>query len=340
MAPAPSGALLLVDAGYLGLWCHDRPPADSRRRARRRRAGGARQRRGGPAHRGAGRVPRRRARLQPAVASRATSFDIQRQELPSLEASFRRHVLSSRWNAHLVLLPERVTHLHRVDLALAHGNGAGYVQLSGLGCVVVGDLPVDRELEVRGRRMEAGSEYRRQALALGSIECRPEVEVSDRGVARRGDGRSRAADRRRRRRALGAWVRTRRRSTARPTSPSLGTRERRRGRAKDRRAAPARGRARLARSAGRGGGRARPVDRSAGAHAGGRFPPCTAPLPLDGAGARRRDRVRARSASAAAQMCGFMTTWGDGMFPVVRELGAGGQLVRIRIELAPPDDAR
>jgi hypothetical protein len=40
-----------------------------------------------------------------------------------------------------------------------------------------------------------------------------------------------------------------------------------------------------------------------------------------------------------AKMCGFMTTWGDGMFPVIRELGPGGELVRVRIELSN-DQAR
>ncbi len=34
-----------------------------------------------------------------------------------------------------------------------------------------------------------------------------------------------------------------------------------------------------------------------------------------------------------ASVCGFMTSWGDGFFPVVRDLDANGRLVRIRIEV-------
>jgi hypothetical protein len=35
-----------------------------------------------------------------------------------------------------------------------------------------------------------------------------------------------------------------------------------------------------------------------------------------------------------AKMCGFMTTWGDGVFPVERDLDADGNLVAVRIVLA------
>lgn len=37
-----------------------------------------------------------------------------------------------------------------------------------------------------------------------------------------------------------------------------------------------------------------------------------------------------------ATACGFMTTWGDGVFPVVAETDAHGGLVRLRIQLAEP----
>jgi hypothetical protein len=36
---------------------------------------------------------------------------------------------------------------------------------------------------------------------------------------------------------------------------------------------------------------------------------------------------------AGSLLCGFMTSWGDGFFPVERELDAEGRLVRVRIEL-------
>lgn len=36
-----------------------------------------------------------------------------------------------------------------------------------------------------------------------------------------------------------------------------------------------------------------------------------------------------------AEMCAFMTTWGDGLYPVFRDLDRHGQLVQLRIQLAP-----
>lgn len=33
-----------------------------------------------------------------------------------------------------------------------------------------------------------------------------------------------------------------------------------------------------------------------------------------------------------ARLCAFATTWGDGVFPVWRDLGPGGELVRVRVE--------
>ena len=39
-----------------------------------------------------------------------------------------------------------------------------------------------------------------------------------------------------------------------------------------------------------------------------------------------------------ATMCGFMTSWGDGLYPVVVERDKGGEVVRVRLQLG--DDAR
>jgi len=37
-----------------------------------------------------------------------------------------------------------------------------------------------------------------------------------------------------------------------------------------------------------------------------------------------------------ARLCNFMTTWGDGIFDVFRDLSADGRLLRIRIEMGQP----
>lgn len=40
---------------------------------------------------------------------------------------------------------------------------------------------------------------------------------------------------------------------------------------------------------------------------------------------------------AGGRVCGFFTTWGDGAFPVYRDLGADGALLRVRVELGAPE---
>jgi len=42
-------------------------------------------------------------------------------------------------------------------------------------------------------------------------------------------------------------------------------------------------------------------------------------------------------AVGGASMCGFMTTWGDGLFNVYRDFGPAGELVRVRIEMGTPE---
>jgi hypothetical protein len=39
------------------------------------------------------------------------------------------------------------------------------------------------------------------------------------------------------------------------------------------------------------------------------------------------------------KVCNFMTTWGDGLFQVFRDLDNAGQLVQIRIEMETIPDA-
>jgi hypothetical protein len=38
-------------------------------------------------------------------------------------------------------------------------------------------------------------------------------------------------------------------------------------------------------------------------------------------------------AVGGAKMCVFMTSWGDGFYPVICDFGEQGQLLRVRIEL-------
>jgi hypothetical protein len=319
---APSGTLLVVDAGYLGLWCHDRPPhipkgalGDAELEHKANESVDLRIE--GPDAEAAGRAFHRQ--WHPGYL-----YDIPRDSLPSLEGSFRRHVLAHSWKAHLVILPERVTHLHRVELALAHGKGAGYVQLSGLGCVAVGGVPTDQSLTVVGERKEPG---RWKHIA---IECRPDLvakksEVLGEVMVDR--ARLMVADTD----GLGAWVH----------EASLD------GKAdlvfwgKDAPEAAARLNAPLLPEGVHGwtdltveqaeiqGEKAAALGMMLMVD----FRPHSHHFQLM-AQVRASESESGTLSVGGAKMCGFMTTWGDGMFPVVRELGPDGELVRIRIELS------
>jgi hypothetical protein len=319
---SPSGTLLIVDAGYLGLWCHDRPPhipkgALGDAELEHKANDSVDLRIEGPDAEAAGRSFHRQ--WHPGYL-----YDIQRDGLPSLEGAFRRHVLSNSWKAHLVILPERVTHLHRVELALAHGKGAGYVQLSGLGCVAVGGVPVDRGLTLVGERKETN---RWKHI---SIECRPELtskrsEVLGEVMVDRARLMVADVD------ALGSWVH----------ETSLD------GKAdlvfwgKDAAEAATRLNAPLLPEGVHGwtdlsveeaeiqGEKAHAL----GMHLVVDFRPHSHHFDLM-AQVRASESESGTLSVGGARMCGFMTTWGDGMFPVVRELGPDGELVRIRIELS------
>ncbi len=321
---APSGALLILDAGYLGLWSHDHPPhipdgalGDPALEAKANSSVDLRIE--GPDAEAAGRSFHRQ--WHPGYL-----LDIPADGLPSLEGAFRRHVLSNGWKAHLVALPDRVTHLHRVELALAHGKGAGYVQLSGLGCIAVGDVPRSGELAVLGQRMDEPESHRWRAV---TIECRPELPVTRQevlGEVMVDRARLIVADVD----ALGAWVH----------ETSLD------GKAdlvfwgKDAESAAATLSAPL-QPEGVYGWTDLPLDeaiaRSAAVEALGLqlsvdFRPHSHHYQLM-AQVRASQSESGTLTVGGAQLCGFMTTWGDGMFPVARELGPGGELVRIRIDL-------
>jgi hypothetical protein len=329
-ATAPSGTLLIVDAGYLGLWCHDRPPlipegalGDPELEAKAN--GSVDLRIEGPDAIAAGRAFHRQW-------NPGWLFDIPRDAMMSLEGSFRRHVLANGWKAHLVALPERVTHLHRVELALEHGGGAGYVQLGGLGCVAVGGVPRDRELEIVGERVSDPSGDDAKRWRRVSIECRPELKVARReplGEAMVDRARLIIADVD----ALGGWVH----EDALDGKADLVFWGR------DAEAAAAALSAPLTPEGVHGwldltvaeaAERARAVE-ALGLTLAIDFRPHSHHYQL-------MAQVRASQTESGsinvggARMCGFMTTWGDGLFPVVRELSAAGELVRISIELAPP----
>jgi hypothetical protein len=80
-------------------------------------------------------------------------YDQPAEGLAELESAFGKLVRERKLDASIRMLAERVPHRRRVDLALEAGGGAAGVQFHGLSAVAVGGLPRDRLLPVMGEWM-------------------------------------------------------------------------------------------------------------------------------------------------------------------------------------------
>lgn len=326
---APSGVLLLVDGDVLGLWSHDRVPGgvDGQSATLDVRIDG-------PDAEAAGRAFDRQ--WHPRYL-----FDVPRGSLRHLEGLFgacvRRHGLA----AQLVPLVRRVPHRERAALALAHGAGAGVVQFHGMWGVAVGGLPPDTALPLVGLRLPEDVEARRWRTV--ALEVRPGLSVARSeqvGFVVADGSRLMVADVD----ALGAWQQDTSldgRADLVLSGPDAPEAARRMG--------------------------ARPLDvpGEPGLHGWPDVPvevghelalvamqvreaglSFTHQLHPHGHAWQVLRQVRTSPTGSGqlevggASVCQFLTTWGDGGFPVFRDLDAAGVLVRVRVELGNAHVAR
>jgi hypothetical protein len=152
---APSGVLLIIDTGYLNLWCHDRPPVLpegvlSNAQATARANTFVDVRVDGPDAVEAGKAFDRS--WNPLYV-----FDASPESVGpggKLTQAFAEIVSARSLRARLV--PQSlIPHRRRVDLALEYGSGAGEVQFHGLWAAVIA-VPNDRALPVMGVRIVDG----------------------------------------------------------------------------------------------------------------------------------------------------------------------------------------
>ncbi|MCI0569631.1 MAG: DUF2185 domain-containing protein [Myxococcaceae bacterium] len=335
---APSGVVLMMDGGVLGLWSHDRlpvlPPGCAAPEAVALANAALDLRIDGPDAERAGRVFDRQWHSR-------YLFDVPRGGLRHLEERFAECVRRHGLNAQLVPLVRRVAHRDRVTLALEHGSGAGVVQFHGLWAVAVGGLPPNETLSLLGSRLPEDVEARRWRTV--ALECRPGVQVvrsEQVGFVVVDEARLMVADAD----ALGAWRQDESLDGLADVvlwGPDAAEASRRLG--------------------------ASPVD-SPGEQSlfGWTDLPVRACAELGLLAEQLRELglsfttdVRPHSHAfhvlrqarvtptgsgqlevGGARMCQFLTTWGDGGFPVFRDLDARGALVRIRVELGNAHVAR
>jgi hypothetical protein len=338
---APSGALLLVDMGMLELWCHDRkpvmPPGLLDAEGTANANAGCDFRIDGPDAEKCGRDWDRQ--WHPRYV-----YDIPRHGIDHIRKTFAEFVAEQEYDATLTKLRARVTHRQRIADALEHGWGAGQVFFQGIEGFAFDDLPTDAPMRVIGERMGGRDGAVKNRWRWVDLEVRPGAKVAATKSGRAGSvlvDRARLifadVD------ALGAWNhngaidgkadvvfwgRAAEEVSAAVTAPRLPNQD---GAAmygwEDLPDAEARRKADQVWRLKEQRKLMFAFDYRPHSHH-------HAVLRQARGGATESGTVEV----GGATMCGFMTTWGDGMFPIITERDKDGNLVRVRVQLG--DDER
>ncbi|MDH6451105.1 MULTISPECIES: hypothetical protein [unclassified Streptomyces] len=180
----PSGILVVIDGGHLGLWSGERSPAEI-----------------DPALLGIddaavaddvlGAVDF--AVVGPDAAAATVGFgrrpgvflhDIPASRATELGARFEAHCLAAGLDAHLEALPGREPHAHRVRRTAA-GGGGGFLMF-GVPVVAVGGVPRDRYLPVSASRVEfgdgTGPRWSEMSVRMSNAPVESSVPLGDVGV--------------------------------------------------------------------------------------------------------------------------------------------------------------
>lgn len=148
----PSGVVMLIDFGLMDLWTHDQPPllvmngVLSPSALQSANEGCDFQIEGADAEK-AGRAFDRQP--HPLYL-----YDIPRHGIEEIKDSFARKMQECGFQAKLKQLPQRVPPRTRVNHSIENGNGAGEVFLHGIHVIAVGKIPKDRPLTVEAIRMD------------------------------------------------------------------------------------------------------------------------------------------------------------------------------------------
>lgn len=172
-----SGILTVIDTGLLNLWSHDRSPEmptgilDSDEDTARANSF--------VDVKVVGRDALAAGRLLDRSWHPGYVYD-QPPDHAELQQKFGQVILNYKLDARLEVAPDRIPHRQRVDLALQYGEGGGEVQFHGLSAVAVNDVPVHQDLRIMGRRL-AGPDGDRWKEVL--VECRPNLRAVSSQIA-------------------------------------------------------------------------------------------------------------------------------------------------------------
>lgn len=173
---APSGALFLVDFGFLELWCHDRKPVmppgvlESDEATADANAG-CDFRIDGPDAEKCGRHWDRQWHPR-------FHFDIPKHGIDTVRKTFAEFVAEHGYDATLTKLRAKVTHRQRIADALEHGNGAGQVFFQGIEGFACAGVPANTEMLVTGERMGGRARGHKDRWRWVNLEVRPGARVA------------------------------------------------------------------------------------------------------------------------------------------------------------------
>lgn len=338
---APSGKLFLVDMGMLELWCHDRkpvmPPGLLDAEGTANANAGCDFRIDGPDAEACGKHWNRQ--WHPRYL-----FDIPKHGIDHIRKAFAEFAAEHEYDATLTKLRARVNHRQRIADALEHGWGAGQVFFQGIEGFAFDGVPAGAEMQVVGERMGGRDPAVKNRWRWVDLLVRPGAKVAATKSGRAGcvlvdRARLMFADID----ALGAWNH----NSAADGQADVAFWGRDAEEVAARTKAP-----RLAEQDGTEMYGWEDLPDAEARHKANQVWELKEKRKLLFALDYRPhshhhavlEQVRDSATESGtvevggATMCGFMTTWGDGMFPVLTERDADNNLVRVRIQLG--DDER
>lgn len=166
-----SGSLLVIDTGYLGIWSHNRAPLlpdhilDSAEATKNANAFVDLKIEGADAEH-AGRLLGMSPDPLYVFDQPADHAELRER----LQALCKEHKLDANFR----VISPRIAHLKRVALALEQG-GAGEIQFHGVSAVVLGGVPTNCQIAVLGERMAEPDHFQWKTVFL---QCRKDTSIT------------------------------------------------------------------------------------------------------------------------------------------------------------------
>jgi hypothetical protein len=164
-----SGILVLIDTGYLRLWSHDRVPempegvlSDAVATARANSFIDLRI---------VGTDAERAGRLLDMSWNPFYVFD-QPPTTPELRNKLDTLVAEQKLDARFEVINPRIPHRQRIDLSIKQGKGAGEIQFHGIWAVAISGVPIATPLRVVGERCDEQNPDRWRRVI---VQCRPDM---------------------------------------------------------------------------------------------------------------------------------------------------------------------